>query len=227
MRKLLLIAVVIAGTSAVVLAGRAGGFGRGGYGYGPGWMHPGPGGFGRHGFAYGPGWRHPGFGGMGRFGPLCNWQDDETPPLMLGMLDLTDEQKETIAKLVEDYRAKLHADIDAVLKDEQKEQLEQLRETAPWGPGRGYLGIGPRGPFAGADGLPPALEALDLSEEQENLIAEIREKARTDAAAAETWQARRQIIQAAHDEIMSVLTDEQKEQLEQWRPWSPWGRGRW
>jgi Spy/CpxP family protein refolding chaperone len=164
---------------------------------------------------------------MGQFGPLCNWQDETTPPLMLGRLDLTDEQKETITTLVEESRAKLHADIEAVLTDEQKEVLEQLRESEPWGPGRGYWGIGPRGPFAGADGLPPAMEALDLSEEQETLIAEIREKARTDAAAAETWQARREIIQAAHDEILSVLTDEQKEQLEQWRPWAPWGQGRW
>lgn len=227
MRKLLLIAGVIVGTSALVLAGRAGDFGRYGYGNGPGWMHPGPGGFCPHGFAYGPGWRHRGFGGMRLYGPLCYWRDNETPPLMLGMLDLTDEQKEAIAKLVEDYRAKLHADIEAVLTDEQKEQLEQLRESTPWGPGRGYLGIGPRGPFAGADGLPPALEALDLTEEQETLIAEIREKARTDAAAAETREARREIMQAAHDEILSVLTDEQIEQLEQWRPWAPWDRGRW
>jgi len=228
MRKLLLIiAVVVVGTSALVLAGRAGGFGRGGYANGPGWMHPGSGGFGRHGCAYGPGWRHPGFGGVGQLGPLCNWQDETTQPLMLGMLDLTDEQKEAIANLVKDYRAKLHADIEAVLTDEQKEQLEQLRESTPWGPGRGYLGIGPRGPFAGPDGLPPALEALDLTEEQETLIAEIRDKARTDAAAAETREARRQIMQAAHDEILSVLTDEQIEQLEQWRPWAPWGRGRW
>jgi Spy/CpxP family protein refolding chaperone len=170
---------------------------------------------------------HPGFGGVRQFGPLGNWQDETTQPLMLGMLDLTEEQKEAIANLVKDYRAKLHADIEAVLTDEQKEQLEQLRESTPWGPGRGYLGIGPRGPFAWPDGLPPALEALDLTEEQEKLIAEIRDKARTDAAAAETRQAGGEIMQAAHDEILSVLTDEQIEQLEQWRPWAPWGRGRW
>jgi len=68
MRKLLLIAVVVVGTSALVLAGRAGGFGRQGYANGPGWMHPGP-------------------GGRGQFGPMFNWQDDTTPPLMLGLLD--------------------------------------------------------------------------------------------------------------------------------------------
>jgi Spy/CpxP family protein refolding chaperone len=211
MKKLLLIiAVVVVGTSALVLAGRAGGFGRRGY-------------------ANGPGWRHPGFGGMGLFGPLYNWQGNEMPPLMLGMLDLTDEQKEAIAKLVEESRAKLHVDIEAVLTAEQLEELEQLRESIPWEtgrPGGGYLGIGPRGPFAGPDAIPPVLEALDLTEEQETLIAEIREKARTDAAAAETREARREIMQTAHDEILSVLTDEQIEKLEQLCPRAPWELGR-
>jgi len=78
-------------------------------------------------------------------------------------------------------------------------------------------GIGPREPFARND---------DLTEEQETLIAGIRDKAIT-AAAAETREARRKIIHAARDEILSVLTDEQKERLEQWRPWKLWGRGRW
>jgi Spy/CpxP family protein refolding chaperone len=207
MRKLLLTAVVVVGTSAVVLAGWGGGFAR-------------------QGFARGPGWMHPGFGGRGQFGPLLNWQDDATPPLMLGMLDLTDEQKEVIAQLVEDSKAKLHADIEAVLTDEQLEKAEQLRESLPWGPGRGYPGIGPRGLLAGADGIPPVLEALDLTEEQKTAIEQIRDKARADAATAETWQARREIMQAAHDEIMAVLTDEQIEQLEQLRASAAWGPGR-
>jgi Spy/CpxP family protein refolding chaperone len=225
MKKLLLIAVVIAGTSALVLAGRGGGFGRGGYANGPGWMHPGPGGFGRHGFAYGPGWMHPGPGGRGQFGPLYNWQDDTTPPLMLGMLDLTEEQKETITNLVEESRAKLHADIEAVLTDEQIEKLEQLRENTPVGAGKGYFGIGPRGPFAGPDGIPPVLEALDLTEEQKTAIEAIREKAKTDAEAAETRQARHEIIQTARDKILDLLTDEQKEQLQQLCPRMPWEQG--
>ena len=128
MRKLLLIiAVVVVGTSALVLAGRGGGFGRGGYADGPRWMHPEAGNYGRRGFADGPGWMHPGPGGRGLYGPLCNWQDDLTPPLMLGMLDLTEEQKETITNIVEESRAKLHTDIEAVLTDEQIVKLEQLR----------------------------------------------------------------------------------------------------
>jgi len=228
-RKLLLMAVVVVGTSALVLAGRGGGFGRQGLADGTGWMHSGPGGFGRHGFANGPGWMRPGPGGRGQFGPLCDWQDDGTPPLMLGILDMTDEQKESVTKLVEESRAKLHADIEAVLTVEQIEKLEQLRESTPWGSGRagrGYLGIGPRGPFGGPNVIPPALETLDLAEEQKTAIEAIREKARTDAEAAETWQARREIMQAAHDEIMAVLTDEQVEKLKQLRPETPWGPGR-
>lgn len=235
MKKLLLIAVVVAGTSALVLAGRGGGFGRQGFAGGPGWGRPGPGGFGRQSFANGPRWMHPGPGGRGQFGPLCYGIDDQTPPLMLGVLDLTDEQQETITKLVEESRAKLHADIEAVLTAEQIEKLEQLRETAPLGaggPGRGYPGVGPRGRFGGPEGIPPALEALDLTEEQKTAIEAIRENARTDAAAAETRQAGREIMQAAHDEIMTLLTEEQIEALEQFRPWAPWGpggpgRGRW
>jgi len=229
MKKLLLIAVVVVGTSALVLAGRGGGFGRQGLANGPGWMHSGPGGgFGRQGFANGPGWMHSGSGGRGQFGPLCGWQDDGTPPQMLGILDLTDEQKESVKTLVEESRAKLHADIEAVLTPEQVEKLQQLRESTPWGPdgpGRGYLGVGPRGPFGGSGGTPPVLEALDLTEEQKVAIEAIREQARIDAEAAETWQARQEIMQAAHEEVKSVLTNEQIEKLEQVYPRTPWGRG--
>ena len=227
MKKLLLTAVIVAGTSALVMAGRGGGFGRQGFEGGPGWGRTGPGGFGRQSFANSPRCMHPGFGGRGQYGPLCNWQDDETQPLMLGVLDLADEQQEAITKLVEESRAKLHADIEAVLTAEQIEKLEQLRETAPWGagrPGRGYLGAGPRGRFGRPEGIPPALEVLDLTEEQKTAIEAIREKARTDAAAAETWQAGREIMKAAHEEIMTFLTEEQIEALEQSRPWAPRGQ---
>lgn len=226
MKKLLLIAIVVAGISAVVFANRAGGFGRRGYANGPGWMQPGPGGFGQRGFAGGPGWMRPGPVGRGPYGPLYNWQADTTPPLMLGMLDLTDEQKEAITKLVEESRAKLHADIEAVLTDEQIEKLEQLRESTPVGVGRGYFGIGLRGPFDGPDGIPPALESLDLTDEQKTAIKEIRDKARTDAAAAETRQARQEIMQAAHDKIKALLTDEQIEKLEQLQANTLRGSGR-
>ena len=203
MKKLLFIAVVVVGASALVLAGRDGGFGRRGYANGPGWMHQGPGGFGRQGFAKGPGRMHPEPGSGGQLGPLCNLQDAGAPPMMLGVLDLTDEQKEVIAKLVEDSREKLHADIKAVLTPEQIEKLQQMRD----------------------DGAIRGFAALDLTEEQKAAIEEIREKARTDAEAAETRQARREIMQAAHEEVLSVLTEEQIEKLEQLRAGKPRGRG--
>jgi Spy/CpxP family protein refolding chaperone len=185
MRKLLFIAVVVVGVSALVLAGRAGGFGRQGFAKGPEWGHPEPGG--REHFGHPGGLRH-----------------DGGPQMMLGMLDLTDEQKEVIAKLVEDSREKLHADIKAVLTDEQIEKLQQLRDDSE------------NRPFGG----------LDLTEEQQAAIAEIREKARADVEAAETREARHEIMQAAHEEVWSVLTEEQIEKLEQLGPRALRGRGR-
>jgi Spy/CpxP family protein refolding chaperone len=160
---------------------------------------------------------------------MSNWQDGETPRLMLGLLNLTDEQKETITKLVEESRAKLQADIKAVLTDEQIEKLEQLRENAPGGmgsPPSADFSTGPRGPFAGPDGIPPALEALNLTDEQKTAIKEIRDKAKNDAEAAETRQARQEIMQAAHDDIMGLLTDEQIEEMEQLRANTMRGPGR-
>jgi len=64
-----------------------------------------------------------------------------------------------------------------------------------------------------------------LTEEQKVAIEAIREQARIDAEAAETWQARQEIMQAAHEEVKSVLTNEQIEKLEQVYPRTPWGRG--
>jgi Spy/CpxP family protein refolding chaperone len=122
---------------------------------------------------------------------------------MLGMLDLTDEQKEAIATLVEQSREKLHADIEAVLTDEQLEKLQQLRDD------------GPKLPF----------EGLDLTEEQQEAIVEIRETARAEAEVAETPEARREIMLAAHEEVLSILTEEQIEKLEQRQLMTPRGQG--
>jgi Spy/CpxP family protein refolding chaperone len=203
MKKLLFIAVVIVGVSALVLAGRDGGFGRQGFANWPGRMHSGPEGFGRRGFANGPEWGHPGPAGREHFGPPGGLRHTGGSQMMLGVLDLTDEQKEVITKLVEDSKEKLHADIEAVLTDEQLEKLQQLRD----------------------DSENRSFEELDLTEEQQAAIADIHEKARADAEAAETRQARHEIMQAAHEEILSVLTDEQIEKLEQLHSRKPRGRG--
>jgi hypothetical protein len=64
-----------------------------------------------------------------------------------------------------------------------------------------------------------------LTEEQQAAIAEIRENAKTEAEAAETREARHEIMQAAREEVLSVLTDEQIEKLEQLRKDVPRGRG--
>jgi len=156
---------------------------------------------------------------------------------------LTDEQQTAIAEIREQARAEAqaaetrearrqimqtaHEEVLSVLTDEQIKILEQRRARVNWGrggSGRGHIGVGPRGPFAGPDS---PLAALDLTEEQKTAIEAIREQARIDAEAAETWQARRQIMQTAHEEVMSVLTDEQIETLEQSCPGTPRGRGRW
>ncbi len=123
--------------------------------------------------------------------------------MMLGELDLTDEQKEAITALVEESREKLRADIKAVLTPEQVEKLQKLRE----------------------DDAAHKFAALDLTEEQQAVIAEIRENARTEAEAVETREARHEIMQAAHEEVLTVLTDEQIEKLEQLREERPRGRG--
>ena len=204
MKKLLFIAVVVVGTSALVLARRAGGFGQRGFANGPGWNHPGAEGFGQQGFAKGPGLMRQGPGGRGQFGPLGNLQDAGAPTTMFGVLNLTDEQKDVIAKLVEESRKKLHADIEAVLTPGQVEKLEKLRD----------------------DGAARGFAALDLTEEQQTAIAKIRENARIEAQTAETREARREIMQAAHEKVLSVLTDEQIDELEQLRPGTPWGPGR-
>ncbi len=184
MKKLLFIAAVVVGVSALVLAGRAGGFGQ-------------------RGFAKGPEWGHPGQSGREHFGPQSGLRHAGGPPMLLGMLDLTEEQKDVIAVLVEDSRKKLHADIEAVLTDEQLEKLQQLHDDSA------------NRPF----------EVLDLTDEQQAAIAEIRETARADAEAAETRETRHEIMQAAREEILSVLTEEQIEKLEQLRSRKPWGQG--
>lgn len=296
MKKLLFITAIVLGVSALVLAGRSGGFGQRSNVGGPGWGQGGPGGFGRQDFGKGPHRGHPGPGGMRHFGPPKGMRQDDGPQRMLGKLDLTDEQKELIQEIVEESRKKLKADIEAVLTDEQlekleqlrddqakrpfdaldlteeqqaaiaeirekakadveaaetreakqeimqaaheevlsvlteeqKEKLEQLREERPHGrggPGKGRIGVDPRGPGGGPDGPPPLFEELDLTEEQKTAINDIHEQARADVEAAETREARQEIMQAAHDEVLSVLTDEQIEKLEQLREERPRGRG--
>jgi Spy/CpxP family protein refolding chaperone len=174
----------------------------------------------------------------GKGGPWGPRGGREYMAWLFGALDLTEEQQAAIEQIREDAieaaqaaetpEAKrqimqaAHEEILAVLTAEQLEKLEQLRAQMWQGP------RGPSGPGAGA-----GLEALDLTEAQQAAIEQIRASARQAIQAAETRQARREIMQAAHEEIMAVLTAEQLEKLEQIRsqtrqgrvgPWRPHGR---
>jgi Spy/CpxP family protein refolding chaperone len=159
-------------------------------------------------------------------------------------LDLTEEQQAAITEIREQARVDVeaaetrdarheiiqaaHEEVLSVLTEEQIEKLEQLREERPYGrggPGKGNIRIGPGRPVGGSDDLRPVFEELDLTEEQKTAIKEIHEQARADAESAETRQARQEIMQAAHEEVLSVLTDEQIEKLEQLREDRPRGRG--
>ena len=161
---------------------------------------------------------------------------------LCGALDLTEEQQAAIEEIRDNAREAAqaaetpearreilqaaHEEILAVLTPEQLEQLEQLR--AQMWQGRG----GPGGPRGNREFGAWLCGALDLTEEQQAAIEEIRDNAREAAQAAETPEARREILQAAHEEILAVLTAEQLEKLEQLRarvwqgkagPWGPRG----
>jgi len=138
-------------------------------------------------------------------------------PGMLACLDLTPEQVEFIQQTLADARAAAaaaekpeekrqimqdaHELILTVLTDEQLEQLQGLM-----GDGR---------PDRPRLQLPAQLDCLELTEEQLAAIAAIREAARTAAEGADTPEARRAIMEQAHQAILDVLTEEQLALLEQ------------
>lgn len=126
-------------------------------------------------------------------------------------LDLTDEQREQareiFGRLHDDIRAlrdQAHEDIRAVLTDEQRAILDEMQA------GRGFGVFGPPADMFGmmmsqrhGSGRPffgRLSEALDLTDEQQELIETIREALR-DAIEARHQQAR--------DEFQAILTPEQ------------------
>ena len=162
---------------------------------------------------------------QGKAGPWGPRSGREYMAWLFAALELSKQQQASIEEIRENAReaaeaAKTpearreiiqaaHQEIMAILTEVQLEKLEQIRARL-W-QGRG----GPWGPGGGREYMAWLFGALELSEQQQALIEEIRENAREAAEAAATPEARRQIIQAAHQEIMAVLTDEQIEQLEQ------------
>ena len=141
---------------------------------------------------------------------------------VLWTLELSDEQQALIKDLLELGRAEAqaaetpearreamentHEAVMGVLTPEQLEQLEQIRAEKQERQG-GLLG--------NREGMPPIFGALELTEEQEIAIQAIYEAARELAAAEDSIEARRLIMQEAQEEVMTtVLTEEQIQQIE-------------
>lgn len=141
-------------------------------------------------------------GPRGRRGPGARVRQHRGP-----RVELTEEQKAEVKKIMEAARAKaeeaesreekmkimvaarkqIH---DEVLTDEQKAKMKKG---------------GPRGRRG------PGFEGLDLTEEQKAKIKEILESAKADAEKAETREEKAKIMRAAHKTIHeTVLTEEQR-----------------
>jgi chromosome segregation ATPase len=132
---------------------------------------------------------------------------------MLSRLNLTDDQKEKVAKIQEETKAAVEkadgpqAKAEAVraalekikkdiLTDEQRKALAELEKAGP----------------AAGEGLPPMLAALKgLTDEQKAKIKDIWAEALKNAASADN---KRQVMREALDKIAEqVLTADQKEEL--------------
>jgi hypothetical protein len=104
-------------------------------------------------------YKHAG-GGPGGFGfPFVPPRPGEVLPDFLGqMLQLTDQQKESLATLQEEVDERL----GEILTEEQRDQLAGLEDLARRGPGRGFFP--PFGPgFGGPGGGPPGFGGPDGS----------------------------------------------------------------
>jgi hypothetical protein len=143
---------IVAGAALMVLSGQvmaqpwAGGPGRGQRWFqGPGRGGPGP---------MGPQWarqggRRAGQAGAGAWCPL-GMDGGMMRGLLSRRLNLTPDQKEKIQKIVEESRSKVLAKIQEVLTDEQRQQLQQIRDRA------GRLNQPTQGRGAGMRGAPMA-----------------------------------------------------------------------
>lgn len=83
------------------------------------------------------------------------------------------------------------------------------------GNGRGRGPAGPGGPAFG--GRMQMFNNLDLTEDQKAQIAELRKGMAERMEAADSPEAKREIMEAMRDRFHAVLTDEQKEKVEQMR----------
>jgi len=131
----------------------------------------------------------------------------------LRFVDLTDEQKAQVRKILADAKAKakdakapeakgeiMKAAVEKirtdVLTEAQRKKLAELAEK------------GPRRP------MPDMLRGLDLTQEQQKQIREILKEAREQAGQADSREKRMEILKAARQKINEeVLTQEQRDKL--------------
>ncbi len=133
--------------------------------------------------------------------------------LMLDVLELTQEQKQKLARIESETRTQLQDRIRAMLTEQQQAQLEAAHKQA----GQAGAILGPKGDCLQDRTRIRIWEALELTEEQQAFIQETMEAARAAVQAAETAEEKQQIMEQAHDAILSVLTEEQLALLEQIR----------
>lgn len=136
-------------------------------------------------------------------------QVEPVPPMQhhrggMQALGLTEEQREEMRAIADES----HQEILAVLTDEQREQLETLaQQRGPRPRPEGEFGAGVTPPEGAEPGIRPdrgrrggmrdLFASLDLTDEQQERIREIRED--------------------AHERMQAVLTPEQREQIEEMR----------
>ncbi|WP_179862327.1 Spy/CpxP family protein refolding chaperone [Longibacter salinarum] len=124
----------------------------------------------------------------------------------------------------------IHAELGTTgtLAYAQALQANRIERRADRRSGRGMRGQrhSPRGPGRDADFVGPGLSDLDLTDEQQSQIAEIRSTYRQEMRAlrddagrpsAETREAMRSLRTEMRSEIRAVLTDEQVQQIEERR----------
>ncbi len=148
--------------------------------------------------------------------------------------NLTDEQKAEIAKIRQDSMEQIRS----VLTADQLEQLQQMRteNTVPdsdkpgkgkglKGDGKGTKGQGMKGEGKGPRGMRGdkgcgigfmgSLAKLNLTEEQQAQIDKIHQAAWEEVMNAETREDKQAVFQKLHEDMLAVLTDEQRAQLKQ------------
>lgn len=141
-------------------------------------------------------------------------------PMIPGHLDLTDEQKEQLQALREKHRETMREQREAVmniLTDEQQETLKEMRSKR----GRFFdrRGGKDKGRHDARRGGQGAFSRLDLTDEQKEQLVELRTEHRTEMR--ETRQKQRTALE-------NILTDEQREKLEEMKDEAFYGGGkRW